>query len=52
VRAVRPLGDDGAEVKVHLKVGYKTVLLVAVVFDLVSTSSRELIIPLLDKLGL
>jgi len=52
VRAVRPGGDDGAEVSVHLKVGYRTVLLVAVVFDLISTSSRELVVPLLEKIGL
>jgi hypothetical protein len=35
--------DDGAEVTVHLKVGYKTVLLVVVIFDLVHLSVRELI---------
>jgi hypothetical protein len=34
--------NDGAEVTVHLKVGYKTVLLVVIVFDLVHLSVREL----------
>jgi len=38
----RPHPDDGAEVTVHLRVGYKTVLLVVVVFDLVHLSVREL----------
>ena len=42
-RFERPPPDDGAEVTVHLKVGYKTVLLVVVVFDLVHLSVRELI---------
>jgi hypothetical protein len=43
LRLARPPGDeDGAEVTVHLKVGYKTVLLVVVVFDLVHLSIREL----------
>jgi hypothetical protein len=32
---------DGAEVTVHLKIGYKTVLLIVVVFDLVHLSLRE-----------
>jgi len=35
--------DDGAEVTVHLRVGYKTVLLVVVIFDLVHLSVRELL---------
>jgi hypothetical protein len=39
----RPREGDGAEVTVHLKVGYKTVLLVVVVFDLVHLSLRELV---------
>jgi len=38
-----PDRDDGAEISVRLKVGYKTVLLVVVVFDLVHLSIRELI---------
>jgi hypothetical protein len=43
-RSEHPLpSDDGAEVTVHLKVGYKTVLLVVVVFDLVHLSMRELV---------
>jgi len=37
----RPGEDDGAEVTVHLKVSYKTLLLVVVVFDLVHLSLRE-----------
>jgi hypothetical protein len=40
-RLERPREGDGAEVTVHLKVGYKTVLLVVVVFDLVHLSLRE-----------
>ena len=35
--------DDGAEVTVHLKIGYKTVLIVVVVFDLIHLSMRELV---------
>jgi len=34
--------DDGAEVTVHLKVGYKTVLLVVVIFDFIHLSFREI----------
>jgi len=34
--------DSGAEITVHLKLGYKTVLLVVVVFDLVHLSIREI----------
>jgi hypothetical protein len=41
-RSERPRNDDGAEVTVHLKVGYKTVLLVVVVFDLIHLSVREI----------
>jgi len=41
-RPGQPSDSDGAEVTVHLKVGYKTVLLVVVVFDLVHLSVREL----------
>lgn len=42
-RPQRPGMGDGAEVTVHLKVGYKTVLLVVVVFDLIHLSFREVI---------
>jgi hypothetical protein len=42
-RSERPAPEDGAEVTVHLKVGYKTVLLVVVIFDLVHLSVRELV---------
>jgi hypothetical protein len=41
-RSERPGSSDGAEVTVHLKVGYKTVLLVVVVLDLVHLSIREI----------
>lgn len=34
--------DDGAEITVHLKVSYKTILLVIVVLDLVHLSIREI----------
>jgi len=34
--------DSGAEITVHLRLGYKTVLLVVVVFDLVHLSIREI----------
>jgi hypothetical protein len=34
--------ESGAEVTVHLKVSYKTVLLVVVVFDIAHTSLREI----------
>jgi len=37
-----PERDDGAEFTVHLKVGYKTVLLAVVIFDLVHLSIREI----------
>jgi hypothetical protein len=42
-RSERPREGDGAEVTVHLKVGYKTVLLVVVIFDLVHLSLREVV---------
>jgi len=42
-RSEHPRPDDGAEVTVHLKVGYKTVLLVVVVFDFIHLSLRELV---------
>lgn len=42
-RSERSGTGDGAEVTVHLKVGYKTVLLVVVIFDLVHLSVRELL---------
>jgi hypothetical protein len=35
--------DDHNELTINLKVGYKTVLLIVVVFDLVHTSIRELV---------
>jgi len=38
-----PGSGDGAEVTVHLRIGYKTVLLVVVVFDFVHLSLRELL---------
>jgi hypothetical protein len=41
-RSLRPDDSDGAEFTVHLKVGYKTVLLVVVIFDLVHLSIREI----------
>jgi hypothetical protein len=34
--------EDGFEATVHLKVSYKTVVLVAVVFDIIHLSIREL----------
>jgi len=37
-----PDEDDGAEINVHVRVGYKTVLLVVVVFDFVHLSIREI----------
>jgi hypothetical protein len=42
-RSDDPGRGDGAEVTVHLKIGYKTILLVVVVFDLVHLSVRELL---------
>jgi hypothetical protein len=42
-RFERSQQENGAEVTVHLKVGYKVVLLVVVVFDLVHLSMRELV---------
>lgn len=42
-RSERPRTDDGAEINVRLRVGYKTVLLAVVIFDLVHLSLRELI---------
>jgi hypothetical protein len=43
IRRSEPPGrGDGAEINVRLRVGYKTVLLVVVVFDLVHLSFREL----------
>jgi hypothetical protein len=42
-RSERPDSGEGAEVTVHLKVGYKTILLVVVIFDLVHLSVRELV---------
>jgi hypothetical protein len=42
IRSLRPDDSDGAEFTVHLKVGYKTVLLVVVIFDLVHLSIREI----------
>jgi hypothetical protein len=41
-RPERPLGDEGAEVTVHLKVSYKTILLVVVVLDFLHLSIREI----------
>jgi hypothetical protein len=38
-----PRGGDGAEINVRLRVGYKTVLLVVVVFDIVHLSLREFV---------
>jgi len=43
VRAALEREDNGAEVTVHLKVGYKTILLAVVLFDVVHLSVRELI---------
>jgi hypothetical protein len=42
-RSERSGSDDSAEITVNLKVGYKVVLLIVVVFDLVHLSIRELI---------
>jgi hypothetical protein len=42
-RSERPLAGDGAEITVHLKIGYKTVLLIVVVADLIHLSLREFI---------
>jgi hypothetical protein len=39
----RPRGGDGAEIAVRVAVGYKTVLLVVVIFDLVHLSLREIL---------
>jgi len=35
--------DDDSEITVHVRVSYKTVLLVVVVFDLVHLSLREMV---------
>ena len=43
VRAALEREDHGAEVTVHLKVGYKTILLAVVIFDVVHLSVRELV---------
>jgi|SwirhirootsSR2_FD_contig_123_28409_length_1778_multi_3_in_1_out_0_3 hypothetical protein len=43
MRAALEREDNGAEVTVHLKVGYKTILLAVVLFDVVHLSVRELI---------
>jgi hypothetical protein len=43
LRAALEREDNGAEVTVHLKVGYKTILLAVVLFDVVHLSVRELI---------
>lgn len=53
-RAEPPRMDDGADITVRLKVGYKTVLLVVVVFDLIHLSVRELVDsgPIRNFLGL
>jgi len=42
-RSEHPESGDGAEIAVRLKVGYKTVLLVVVVFDFVHLSFREIV---------
>jgi len=42
-RSEHPAGENGAEIAVRLKVGYKTVLLVVVVFDFVHLSFREIV---------
>jgi hypothetical protein len=42
-RAALQKEDNGAEVTVHLKVGYKTILLGVVIFDVVHLSLREFI---------
>lgn len=42
-RSELPRADDGADITVRLKIGYKTVLLVVVVFDLIHLSMRELV---------
>lgn len=34
--------EDGAEFTVHVKLGYKSVLIVVVLFDLISLSMREI----------
>jgi len=41
-RSERPGSGDGAEIAVRLKIGYKTVLLVVVVFDFIHLSFREI----------
>jgi hypothetical protein len=43
IRSSVPGGSEGAEFTVHVKLGYKALLLVIVIFDLISLSLREII---------
>lgn len=43
VRSGDPGGEEGAEFTVHVKLGYKAILLVVVFFDLIHLSVREII---------
>jgi len=43
LRSGRPDRADGIDADVRLKVGFKTILLVAIVFDLINNSTRELL---------
>jgi hypothetical protein len=43
IRSGRPDGEEGAEFTVHVKLGYKAILLVVVFFDLIHLSVREII---------
>lgn len=42
-RSGEPDGEDGAEFTVHLKLGYKSILLVVVFFDIIHLSVREIV---------
>lgn len=42
-RSEHPGGGDGADVTIRVKVGFKTILLVVVIFDLVHLSIREIL---------
>lgn len=43
VRSGQPEEGEGAEFTVHVKLGYKSILLVVVFFDLIHLSVREII---------
>ena len=43
LRSALQKDDGGAEITVHLKVSYKTILLAVVIFDVIHLSLREFI---------